>query len=139
MDCQKDIENIFNLKTILEEEVYDIDEKELYQYVLKDKSLGFLFSYIRILVEKEIGNYSEDNKIKIINYLFTSIFKNLEQILKMNVFDKCLKLFLKKNPNFMLGYNSCESQKVFISTSQDYFYFWKFYINKSVKKIKLNN
>ena len=138
MSCQKDIDNIFKLKTILELEIDKIDKDDLYQYILKNKSLGFLFSYIEILIEKEIPDYKIENKYKIEEYLISTLFKTLEKTLEINLHQKCTKLKEKKEPNFTLGYNSCLAQKVFILSAQDEFFYWTYYIKKYVTSLKLN-
>lgn len=137
MSYQEDIENIFNLRTIIEKEIEDIDKKDLYQYIYKNKSLGFLFSYLNTLIEREIGDYSVENRLKIIDYLFTCIFKEFEKSLKIQIFDKCLKLYYKKDPKFMSGYNASEAQKVFICMSNEELYFWEYYLEKSVKVLTI--
>jgi hypothetical protein len=139
MSYQEDIDNIFKLKNCLEDEVEFIDENNLYEYVLKNKSLGFLFSYLEILIEKEIPNYKIENRYRIEEYIITSLFDNLEKSLNLNLHNKCLLLKEKKEYNFMNGYNSCLAQKVFILSAQDSFYYWHYYIKKYLTKLSLKN
>ena len=139
MSYQEDIDKIFKLRVMLEEEIDKIDKNSLYEYVLKNKSIGFLFCYLETMIEKHMEDYSEENKYKIENYLISSIFKDFEKALKVDLYEKCIKLKDKKEPNFMLGYNSCFYQKIFILSSQEEFFHWHYYIKKHVAKLRLKN
>lgn len=113
---------------LLDDEKYNIDRINKYQYILKIDSLGFLSCYIDILIEKENKDINNETKKEIKKEILNSILSEFKDSISFSFPDRLLLLEKNKEPNFMLGFNSCLSKKAFILSCNEIFPYWKHYL-----------